>query len=179
LYYHNTIISCANTFVNISNSTTTSTGVYQPAFVKFGYTVSNAGASATSITGAGNSASVIYNTHPDILKNALNSNNPILIRGLAKGESVGHVWVIDGYGTLNTYAEQFVNLSTKKMATVTLTMNSSLMVHCNLGFYGGANGWYFYGIFDTRNRTMIEESSDILDPSDFSENTMIWIPKKP
>jgi hypothetical protein len=52
------------------------------------------------------------------------------------------------------------------------------MVHYNLGFNGAADGWYFYGIFDTGNRTMIEESADPGNVSDYSEETKLWIPKK-
>jgi hypothetical protein len=33
------------------------------------------------------------------------------------------------------------------------------MVHCNLGWGGGKNGWYVDGLFDVRTGTVIDDTS--------------------
>jgi hypothetical protein len=39
---------------------------------------------------------------------------------------------------------------------------------------GGSNGWYIYGIFDTGNRTLLEENYHAGN-GNYSTGTIVWI----
>ncbi|MDR2052542.1 MAG: C10 family peptidase [Treponema sp.] len=152
---------------------------YKSTFEKFGYTVPTSYADATTLTETSSSSTFIYHTGLTTIKNALNNNRPILITGYNSGLSLGHAWVIDGYGSMTTYMECFNNAQTGQTYYVTAILTNCLMVHCNLGWSGKANGWYVYGIFDTGDRTLLETSSDQSGNHEFSAMTSIWIPQKP
>jgi hypothetical protein len=168
----------------------TSTSIYfiKPAFLSMGYTVPIY-SYATDVTETSNSSTIATHTTPGVIKNALNNNRPILIAGFSESgkkdkasgdddkKKSGHYWVIDGYGSMTTYKEYFYNSQTGQTATVTLNLNNCLMVHCNLGWNGNANGWYIYGIFDTENRTLLEENYS-RGNGNYSTDTIVWIPQK-
>jgi hypothetical protein len=145
------------------------------AFETLGYSITNY-ANATSLSETSNGSTIYYTTTPATIKSALNNNRPIYTRG--NSPSAGHAWVIDGYGSMTSYREYFYNTQTGKTAYVTITLSNCLMVHCNLGWNGGANGWYVYGIFDTANRTLLESNSGS-SGGNYSANTMILVPKRP
>jgi len=80
--------------------------------------------------------------------------HPILIRG--EGPRGGHMWLIDGYGTMTYYTEYLNKKSNTLLYTSTLTLTNGIMVHCNLGWNGTNDGWYIYGIFDTNHMAMLD-----------------------
>jgi hypothetical protein len=145
-------------------------------FARMGYTVTNYG-KATGLSETANSSTITYYTSPAVIKDALNNNRPVFTRG-GLADNSGHFWVIDGYGSMTTYREYFYNTSTGKYGYVTITLTNCLMVHCNLGWDGNANGWYVYGIFDTDNRTLLESGAGT-GAGNYSTNTYVLIPKKP
>ncbi|MDR2600950.1 MAG: C10 family peptidase [Spirochaetaceae bacterium] len=157
-----------NTGVNIS-------GV-KNAFETLGYSITNY-AYATSLSETSNSSTIYYSTTPATIKSALDNNRPIYTRGQPSTGS-GHAWVMDGYGSMTSYREYFYNAKTGATTYVTITLSNCLMVHCNLGWNGNANGWYTYGIFDTVNRTLLESNSSY-GAGNYSTNTMILVPKRP
>ena len=70
----------------------------------------------------------------------------------------GHAWVIDGY--------RFLPVS------LLFFTHSFPMVHCNLGWNGNDNGWYYSGVFDT-NRVPIPTRSTEGTRYDFQFNQQI------
>lgn len=145
-------------------------------FISIGYTVTNYG-TATGLVETPNSSTIAYYTSPAVLKDALNNNRPIFVRGGTVNNTLGHFWVIDGYGSMTTYREYFSN-SQGQIGYVLFTLSNCLMVHCNLGWNGNADGWYVYGIFDTGSRTLLEKSNNG-NGANYSTNTWVLIPKKP
>jgi hypothetical protein len=171
-----------------TGNTGTSIYLIKPAFQLLGYTVP-VYSYATGLTeGVDTSFTVDYYTTPAVIKNALNNNRPILIAGFPGGLAIarsaeqdnkknGHIWVIDGHGSMSTYGEYFSNSQTGQTTWVSWNFYNCLMVHCNLGWDGKANGWYVYGLFDTNNRTLLESSG--AGNGSYSGGTIVWIPQKP
>lgn len=151
-------------------------------FEAFGYRIDyqNYGTDLTETT---NSSKITYYTSPTVIKNALDNKRPVLMIGTTdpaktNAEKIGHAWVIDGYGAMTYYREYFTNRY-NQTTYVTITLNNCLMVHCNLGWNDLYNGWYVYGIFDTKNRTIFENSNQSGGEGEFSKNTYMFIPRKP
>jgi hypothetical protein len=92
-----------------------------------------------------------------------------------ENRQLGHAWVIDGHGSMTCYAETLYNKKIKKTITQWMTLSNCLMVHCNMGWDGNANGWYVYGIFDTRNRPLVIESAALANPL-YGENYIEAVP---
>ncbi|MDR3161606.1 MAG: C10 family peptidase [Spirochaetaceae bacterium] len=160
-----------------SGHTVTWTNKIKGAFEVLGYTVSTYN-SAMGLTKTLTDTAIDY-TGPAVVKNALNSNRPIFTFGTAAPGDVGHYWVIDGHGTMGMHGEYVSNNRTGQDAWVNWTVyDNTLMVHCNLGWDGTANGWYIYGIFDTRRRNLLESGQNG-GRSNYSADTRLWIPKKP
>ena len=128
------------------------TGDFAQIFRNLGYTVSFAD-DATSLSGTTNGSwSITY--HSDSMtkvKNALNNNNPVLMRGAAidittNKQKSGHAWVVDGYGTVTSVTEHYKYIgddSSKGDQSVSrsMTMNNVILVHCNLGWDGYNAGY--------------------------------------
>jgi hypothetical protein len=60
----------------------------------------------------------------------------------------GHAWLIDDY---HVGSETFTSGGK-------LLQRPVYLVHCNLGWDGGKNGWYADGLFDTRLETVIDDT---------------------
>jgi hypothetical protein len=158
-----------------------STGIYASdaynAFIKLGYSVDGGLRNATNLSETSNSTTIYYSTTPAYIKSMLDKNRPIYTRGSNVAGGGGHAWVIDGYGSMQWYQEYVYNKQTGQYGYVTVTLSNCLMVHCNLGWDGAADGWYIYGIFDTKNRPLLpgNSSSDGV-ASDFSKGAQIIVP---
>jgi hypothetical protein len=139
-------------------------------FNTLGYTTSYY-TNVTSLSETSTWSTITYNTSLETIKNALNNNRPFYTRGTSS-DGGGHAWVTDGYGSMTQYVEFYNNGQ-----STTITLNNCLMVHCNLGWDGNANGWYIYGIFDTAHRTLLESSSG--GKGNYSTSTAVIIPQKP
>jgi hypothetical protein len=137
---------------------TSSTNMYN-AFLNLGYSVDGGLRNATSIDETSNSTTIYYSSTPAYIKSMLDKNRPIITMGAISGTNIGHAWVIDGYGAMEWYQEYVYNTKTGQSGYVTVTLNNCLMVHCNLGWNGEADGWYIYGIFDTKNRPLLPGNS--------------------
>lgn len=84
------------------------------------------------------------------VQKSINNGCPVIIKGGAKKKekflwfnvtkNVGHAWVIDGWSRLNFTATN--NKTNNKMYFY------GYFLHCNLGWYGTNNGYYYQGIFD-------------------------------
>ena len=166
--------------------TSLSTSNAQNVFIKLGYTIPNYAISPTVVTGSSN-FTITYNTSLATIKNALNNNRPIYFVGDSKTKKieegkevekkVGHAWVIDGHGTMTWYSELYLLNGDREGRYITLS-SDNLMVHCNLGWDGRADGWYIYGIFDT-DKQLLLENGPLLSNGNFSLNTEMFIPQKP
>ena len=77
--------------------------------------------------------------HESVILNMLKANNPVFIAAIS-GTVNGHAWVIDGY-------------KIRKKAGRTYTL-----LHCNWGWRGLCNGYYYSGIFDLNKKaTEVQE----------------------
>jgi hypothetical protein len=131
----------------LANATHTTNGTsvgmdgVKQAFDKSGYAfdiINN----ATILSETATKSSIYHGGSLSRVKDALNNNRPILATGFLTTGVVGHAWVIDGYGSMTYYREYFKNSQTGKTGYATMTVTDSLMVHCNMGWDGAANGWY-------------------------------------
>ncbi|MDR2499974.1 MAG: C10 family peptidase [Treponema sp.] len=148
------------------------------AFKTIGYIIEEV-AQVTWLTETATSSTITYeNNSPAIIKTALNNNRPLYASGYSNEDMRGHAWVIDGYGDITWYNECLRNSQTGQLVNVLIKFNNCLMVHCNMGWDGGSNGWYVFGIFDTNNRTIIEPNSH-WGGGNYSTNTWVIDPKKP
>ena len=80
----------------------------------------------------------------DRIIQSLNNNFPVFIAAL-NSKCHGHAWVIDGYRLLSNQPHYYT--------------------HCNMGWKGQADGWYYYGMFNTDNDLF--ERDDINDKKEF------------
>ncbi|GMO29964.1 MAG: hypothetical protein Ta2B_10870 [Termitinemataceae bacterium] len=145
---------------------------------------------ATTVTETNSTATITYkNNSKTLVQQKLNNGHPILIsansadgKKKAVGSStgtanVGHMWIIDGYGTLTYYKEYLKRQSNGLNYTYNITFNNCMMVHCNLGWDGDADGWYIYGIFDTAHVSSIDGLVETgIGYSDYSNDVQIWTP---
>jgi len=158
------------------------------AFIQLGYKIYYYN-NAARLTGTPENFRAAYITPAAVIKNALNGNMPIMMRGSssvrsAYGRKGGHFWVVDGYGSMTYLHQYFRNTGENQIIYTTLALNNGLMVHCNMGWDGDSDGWYIYGIFDT--------TYDLFKPNspynpvfnragewNFSNRTHVLIPAKP
>jgi hypothetical protein len=119
------------------------------------------------------------NAGSTFIKNTLNNNKPILVTGLMNA-TTGHAWVIDGWGTMTSYVEYYQKISNPSVTSdFTISLGSNVvMVHCNMGQDGRADGWYIYGIFDTKYRLSLPGASTANWAHDFSSSTSLIIPSR-
>jgi hypothetical protein len=88
------------------------------------------------------------------VKSSINKEEPVMAAGYEKEitttyifgityktHEVGHFWVVDGYRRMITKAKY-----DKNEPAVDYPAD---YVHCNLGWGGSKNGWYFDGVFNT------------------------------
>ncbi len=74
----------------------------------------------------------------------LNRNKPVFMSGHGNGS--GHAWVLDGY---------MQNTESNSGDT------DSYYLHCNFGWRGNSNGWYFMGLFNSEDNddTMLDDEN--------------------
>jgi len=158
------------------------------AFVQLGYNIYYYNG-ATRLTGTPENFKAYYGTSPDVIRNALDGDMPIMMRGGSDviseyGKKSGHFWVVDGYGGMTYLYQYFRQTAEKQIVYTTLALNNGLMVHCNMGWDGNSDGWYIYGIFDT-TYDLFNPSSPFnpvfnrADEWNFSNRTHVLIPAKP
>ena len=95
----------------------------------------------------------------DDITNSLHRGYPVIISAGQMNFS-GHTWVIDGYDShYNPYGEE------------------NRIVHCNWGWNGLCNGFYYTGVFDTRESAVIHDTDygDIEDVQDLLDNNYTWM----
>ena len=133
-----------------------------PVLRRFGYTVVSHN-NATTATGTANNFSVRHNVNISVVTNALNGGLPIIVRGNPAAGGTGHIWVIDGHGTMTSFTEVYRRVAPphNDIHRIVTLQNEIFMVHCNMGWDGnhrggisasGYTGWFIYGIFDTTIR---------------------------
>jgi hypothetical protein len=88
----------------------------------------------------------------------LNLSKPVYTAGNAKKETSGmwfwettsykegHAWVIDGYLVRKRTVKIYLTGNEEPLSTGT---DEQTLLHCNFGWGGGSNGYYFAGAFDT------------------------------
>jgi hypothetical protein len=89
---------------------------------------------------------------------------PVIIRGDTTRDTTtntvkysgGHAWIIDGYRTINGVTH----------------------IHCDLGWSGQSNGWYYSGVFDInrRNEATTPTQRSIKGTSGFYQFNLLMIP---
>jgi hypothetical protein len=86
------------------------------------------------------------------VKSSINKGKPVIVAGYSEIKfyflwipiyGAGHSWVIDGYRRMSILIKD--NATGKPVSDG----NYIDYVHCNLGWAGDKNGWYFTGIFET------------------------------
>jgi len=97
------------------------------------------------------------------VKSSINDGCPVIADGSRTGINIlgitistpegGHYWVIDGYRRMSVNAK-----FDKSKAPELYTTN---YVHCNLGWGGSNNGWYYSGVFDTENIPYSDDSDNL------------------
>jgi len=128
------------------------------------------GATATTRNGVINAFKAMGYADPGKFKNynftdlisAINKGCPVLADGSDAGyikdgisvayASGGHYWVIDGYRAMAVE----VNDKNKPMY-----LYITDYVHCNMGWGGNCDGWYFEGVFNT-NKIPLDDDNDTL-----------------
>lgn len=101
----------------------------------------------------------IYSYHIDRVMQDLNNGRPIYVGGFATdnwiGHSDGHDWVIDGYKNVfkvwavyNNIYDANHNLISQEYAGEKRELETR-WVHCNYGWHGTGNGYYYSGVFNT------------------------------
>ena len=101
----------------------------------------------------------VYSYHIDRVMADLNNQRSIFVSGNATknwfGYSDGHAWVIDGYKNVyNVYAlydnfyDENYNLIRQEYVGE-LKRKETRWLHCNYGWYGAGNGYYYTGVFNT------------------------------
>ncbi|MBR0486257.1 MAG: C10 family peptidase [Treponema sp.] len=98
-----------------------------------------------------------YSYNVNTIKDSIDKGYPVLCGGSSKKKvtkyklfsktiwtktnySEGHYWIIDGYATLSCTATNILNNETVNI--------QDLFLHCNPGWGGNKNGYYFAGVFD-------------------------------
>ena len=101
----------------------------------------------------------VYSYHIDRVMADLNNRRSIFVSGNATknwfGYSDGHAWVIDGYKNVyNVYAlydnfyDENYNLIRQEYVGE-LKRKETRWLHCNYGWDGWGNGYYYTGVFNT------------------------------
>ena len=82
---------------------------------------------------------------------------PVFVQGTCTACGRGHAWVIDGYyqyeeiytlTTTNTHMNGSTSTSTSEVSSGYVTL-----VHCNFGWGGSENGYYYHKIFNTQGQS--------------------------
>jgi len=127
-------------------------------------------------------STITYYTAPATIKTALNNNRPIYIDGVSSSNESVHAWVIDGYGQMTSYIEIWVRSgaspSSGGRTSRQIELTDCLMVHCNFGWDGDANGWYVYGMYDINRRYYLDDDNT-QKHYNYSTNPLVIIPTKP
>jgi len=137
---------------------------------------------ATVFTESGSSFSITYKNDSKyrvITQLSKSKPRPIIFCGIRTdndGEEHGHVWLVDGYGTISYYTESLKNTTTGQIYTYPLNLNNCIMVHCNLGWGGTGDGWYIYGLFDTTHKSMIPRNILSIGIIDYSYDVLMFTP---
>lgn len=110
------------TYRNDKNSTSGSNENVKNCFIDYGYSVTT-------------KKNVNLTKRVGNIVNCININKPVYISGFSN--SAGHAWVIDGY---------MHNSDSNDEGDI-----DSYYLHCNFGWGGSSNGWYFMNIFNNED----------------------------
>ncbi|GHV89022.1 hypothetical protein AGMMS50267_13820 [Spirochaetia bacterium] len=154
------------------------TGFKNMGYQLFGYNFFNKGMFHATEIVDGNLGSIIFydNNSPSLVIAGLLNDLPILMYGATMDNTNAHSWVIDGLGAMTYYLEVLQYGQTNLTSAVLVTLNNSMMVHCNYGWNGQGNGWYVYGLFDTGNKLLVGGTDQGGPSYNFSRNVKITIP---
>ena len=101
------------------------------------------------------------NCNTDLIIESLYKNYPVIISAKANGLNA-HTWVIDGY---LQQTREGVKIGSKTGKNYGTDFESREFVHCNWGWKGNKDGYFYAGIFDSNNpieihRTPTKSGSD-------------------
>jgi len=88
-----------------------------------------------------------YGYHADLLKNMLDNNKPVLVAAIS-GIVSGHAWVVDGYIDRSRTVE---TKNSSSNSVISSTTENQFLVHCNWGWQGRYNGYYYSGVFKPKD----------------------------
>ncbi|MDO4770891.1 C10 family peptidase [Porphyromonas sp.] len=78
---------------------------------------------------------------------ALKKGAPVFISSIS-GWVNGHAWVIDGY---RIQQREIKTINPSNSEVVATEKESRTLVHCNFGWRGIADGYYYFGVFNTKS----------------------------
>lgn len=135
--------------------------------VNITYNCGGSNASFTDANAAFNTNTLGYNTDGIIsysrteTRKDLRNNRPVFVGGHKENDETGHVWVVDGYKdqqcvwTEMAYWYRYEGGDTPHELFLIDTLRAELStrnyVHCNWGWDGDNNGWFYDPIFKTNN----------------------------
>lgn len=108
-------------------------------------------------------------------RNSIRNNRPVIVTGFDYNHMSGHAWVIDGL-----YEFIITRTETLGDGTIISFPEETDYVHCNWGWGGNCNGYFFSGAFDTQEKQYEDDfptpaSSNTGSVSyDFSDNLNIY-----
>ena len=111
-----------------------------------------------------------------IVYNMLKNNNPVLVCAIS-GIVGGHAWVIDGYlYRKRKMREVQLGEGGLPSSVVSEYEDEQTLVHCNWGWGGSCNGYYFQGIFNTKDGAVEVEKdyNEKKDEFNKSDNNFSW-----
>ena len=130
--------------------------------VNITYNCGGSNASFTDANAAFNTNTLGYNTDgiisysPSQVRTDLRNNRPVFVGGHKENDETGHVWVVDGYKdqqcvwTELAYWYRYEGGDTPEELIVIDTLRAELFprnyVHCNWGWEGMNNGWFYDNI---------------------------------
>lgn len=130
--------------------------------VNINYKCSGSSASFTDANAAFNTNTLGYNTDgiisysPSQVRTDLRNNRPVFVGGHKENDETGHVWVVDGYKDQQciwmelAYWYRNEGGDTPEELIVIDTLRAELFprnyVHCNWGWDGISNGWFYDNI---------------------------------
>ncbi len=105
----------------------------------------------------------------DRIIDMLRKKNPVFMSAVNRGVK-GHAWVIDG---MKKHEREVDKLNKQTGVLVSSTQESSVYYHCNWGWAGAADGYYYANAFNPKGGAIEKDAID-LNPQKTGGNNYKW-----